>query len=864
MVYDKRPRRENQTPQSYEQQNSSSSRNIYRSHQPSPIVSELRQRWSEKRQAKKEMEWFDSLPVLDPEPGGASSTKEATEKPQQASDKGKQLEKTGTQPESALGSEPRGRTRERELVRGRGRPQGRQTEAQEKKSASKQDEDRGNQDPEKGRETEGKGKGKDKDQDPKKSKTEERKEKKEKRKEKNNKKKEGKGKGLGGWFSLFGAGSSPDEKLEPNNSPPQAPTGAQQSNSPDSPGSNNSSTPRSSTPSSQSKTTQKNNPPAPKQNQDSGVGSIPRSTQRIELPNQPIFVAPNLDAVKRANPKTVLGKTSGGGIIYISSNPTAENVAVTQGTGIQALSASQSSSIIKQQRETAISAIDSVKDKAEDAQTQLTSSSSDPLAQIDSQIASSVTRAEHALAAQKAAVAKIMENSRTSITNQSSQTILAIEGQYNQTIHSIDARTASAGEKLSANRKRLQSQIDRNYETFTRRIDSAIATTRSAYEREYGRTITAIERTKNGYIKSYRKESPKRDSNPIGNLLERIGWDTYVKNWRNAKIEATKKVASGFTESTTEAFGNNFATLDKYHSTTIEGGKQLATRSKESIATSYQQTQAALFQQAAAAKASATQTYKQLLAGVGNQQAHKLQQINSQQAQLLATIDQQGEAAIEQIQKLGGVLRSSVEGAIATGQENLASAVSGFSSGLNLASGDPKAIARVTAAAQTARTALDEAMADSQYDIDIATDSALGQIKTTTDEILEGLSGVAQAASMQQASELAAYSEQLKHYSAQAQSTFDSMLTGISQMLEETVDSTVAQWNPIPEQMVESLISVEVNLGKQLTLSETQVIAQRESIMTKLGAEIRSKSNIWYLMLGYRQPPIQQWKLPKD
>ena len=837
MVYDKRPRRENQTPQSYEQQNSSSSRNIYRSHQPSPIIEELRRRWSEKRQARKEMEWFDSLPVLDPDGRGASSTKEATEKPQQASDKGKQLEKTGTQPESALGSEPRGKTRERELVRGRGRPQGRQTEAQEKKSASKQDEDRGNQDPEKGRETEGK-KGKGKDKDPNSSKTEE-------RKEKNNNKKEGSAKGerkRRGWFSLFGAGTRPDKKLKPNLSPQQAPTQTDNSNSPDSPLSNNSSTPASSTPSSQSKTTQKNNPPAPKQNQDSGVGSIPRSTQRIELPNQPIFVAPNLDAVKRANPKTVLGKTSGGGIIYISKNPTAEDMAVTQGTGIEALSASQSSNIYKQQRETAIDAIDSVKDRGIEAQTQLTSSSSDPLAQIDNQIASSVTRAEHALAAQKAAVAKIMENSRTSITNQSSQTILAIEGQYNQTLRSIDARTASAGEKLSANRKRLQSQIDRNYETFTRRIDSSIATTRSAYEREYGRTITAIERTKNGYIKSYRKESPKRDSNPIGNLLERIGWDTYVKNWRNAKIEATKKVAQGFAESTTEAFSHNFATLDKYHSTTIEGGKQLATRSKESIATSYQQTQAALFQRAAAAHQSATQTYQQQIASVKNQEAHKLQQINSQQAQYNATLDQQGGEAIAQIQKLGGVLRSSVEGAIATGQENLASAVSGFESGLNLGSGDPKAIARATAAAQTARTALDEALADSQYDIEIATDSALGQIKTTTDEILEGLSGVAQAASMQQASLMATYSEQLKQHSAQAQSTFDSMLTGIAQMLERTVDSTVAQWNPIPEQMVESLISVEVNLGKQLALSETQVIAQRESIMTKLGAEIRSKS----------------------
>ena len=81
MVYDKRPRRESQASERYEQQTRSSSRNIYRSNEPSPIISQLRQRWIDERQAKKEMEWFDSLPVLDPDRRGASSTFGATEKP---------------------------------------------------------------------------------------------------------------------------------------------------------------------------------------------------------------------------------------------------------------------------------------------------------------------------------------------------------------------------------------------------------------------------------------------------------------------------------------------------------------------------------------------------------------------------------------------------------------------------------------------------------------------------------------------------------------------------------------------------------------------------------------------------------------
>ena len=827
MVYDKRPRRESQASSSYEQQTRSSSRNIDRASEPSPIIEKLRQKWIDKRQAREEQSWFDSLPEFDPDRRGASSTFDATEKP--SSSKSKNNDK-----------DPNPKKREKRF---------------ELNEVEKPDDDLSSGSVQ----------------------VQERKEK----------------KGLRGWFSKFGAGKNLGKQLKPNDKAPQPPAQTNKNNSDQlAEGNHDTSSLESSSDHSQTKlATEKNNAGSSKRNKNSGDSSIRGATQRIELPNRPIFVAPNLDAVKQANPETVLGKTSGGGIIYISKNPSAESEAVTQGTGIVELSTSQSSDIYQQQRDTAIQASGSVFDRGREAQLDISEGSSDNIAQIDSQIASSVTQTQSAIAAQKAAIAKVMQTWRTSIANQSDQTILTIDRQYNQTLNSIDARTASAQQKLSANKKRLGREIDRNYDTFTRRIDSAIATTRSVMKREYERTITATLRTQHGYIKKYRKESPTNgvrspmpkalsaspgglrrsertsepggsrrsegtsafsrtrssrprlhNSSPLGNLLGKIGRDTYIENWRNAKIEATKKVAEGFRVSTTEAFNNNEATLDQYHSTTISGGRQFARHNKESIAASYQQTQQALFQQAAAAKARATQTHLQQIAGVRNQQADKLQQINTVEVQLQATLKHKGGEAIAEIQELGGVLRLSLRGAILTGQANLARAVSGFESGLS-ESDDPKAIAGAIVAARAATAALDEAFENAQYDIDTATKSALAQIKTTTGDILKGLSGVPEAASMQQASELAAYSEQLKQHSAIASSSFESMLAGFSQTQSTIVDKSIGQWNPIPDQMVESLIRVEVNLGKQLALSETQVIAQRQSIMTKLGAEIRNKSN---------------------
>ena len=217
MVYDKRPRREGQTPSSYEQQTGSSSRNIYRSDKPSPIIEQLRQRWIDKRQARKEQEWFDSLPVLDPDGRGISSTKDRNEKPDRAGGKGAQPKKTKNRPESATEQQEK-----RRESAAQGITQGRQAEPESPESDASFGKPRNLEDSKNRKsqdQTEGKGKGK--ELEPKKSEREKRKRKKE-QEQKKKKEKEGKGKGKvqgkkrGGWFSFFGAGKSPDKKLKSN------------------------------------------------------------------------------------------------------------------------------------------------------------------------------------------------------------------------------------------------------------------------------------------------------------------------------------------------------------------------------------------------------------------------------------------------------------------------------------------------------------------------------------------------------------------------------------------------------------------------------------------------------------------------
>ena len=157
MVYDKRPRRSNQTPQSHEQQNSSSP-NIYRDSEPSPIIEQLRQRWIDKRQAREEQSWFDSLPEFDPNRRETSSPHNRDEKPRNQEDPKNRKSLDQTQP-----------------VEGQGKEKEPNSEKREKRKRKKEQE------------------------------------------KKNKKEKEAKvqGKKRGGWFSLFGAGTRPDKKLKP-------------------------------------------------------------------------------------------------------------------------------------------------------------------------------------------------------------------------------------------------------------------------------------------------------------------------------------------------------------------------------------------------------------------------------------------------------------------------------------------------------------------------------------------------------------------------------------------------------------------------------------------------------------------------
>ena len=321
---------------------------------------------------------------------------------------------------------------------------------------------------------------------------------------------------------------------------------------------------------------------------------------------EPIFIAPSLD-LANTKQENVLGKNPDGSVIYISENPSADRASAQAGVGVSELPSSQTERIYSQQQEIAQTAVDSVVDRGKSVGATIKSTSPDSLTRIDSATKAATASIETEIEKQLSAIASLMNQSRSSISAASNKEIERIENHHANTISAIDARSETAVNQLEASAEKISQQMASSNATFSRRIDSVIEYNHAAISEKQQRarqTIDVIERTN---IKKFRKQSPTKSDNPIVRALDNIGWNAYVTNWREAKIQVARGVAKASHQANTELFNNNFAKLAEYRTTTVNGGASLIASYQEALSNGHRQHKNAIRAKAGAALAQADQ-----------------------------------------------------------------------------------------------------------------------------------------------------------------------------------------------------------------------------------------------------------------
>ena len=556
---------------------------------------------------------------------------------------------------------------------------------------------------------------------------------------------------------------------------------------------------------------------------------------------EPIFIAPSLD-LANTKQENVLGKNPDGSVIYISENPSADRASAQAGVGVSELPSSQTERIYSQQQEIAQTAVDSVVDRGKSVGATIKSTSPDSLTRIDSATKAATASIETEIEKQLSAIASLMNQSRSSISAASNKEIERIENHHANTISAIDARSETAVNQLEASAEKISQQMASSNATFSRRIDSVIEYNHAAISEKQQRarqTIDVIERTN---IKKFRKQSPTKSDNPIVRALDNIGWNAYVTNWREAKIQVARGVAKASHQANTELFNNNFAKLAEYRTTTVNGGASLIASYQEALSNGHRQHKNAIRAKAGAALAQADQLKQQLITGVRQTESDLLGEVDNTEALYRQTLEQKKHSSTQELVTLGTKLGADVAGAISQGELRFNSAVASLSKGINTV-GSFADLANAPAAAETAIAEIEFEKRKTQNEIERATANAEGQISEFANQIRSSLLAVTARAEAEQRQQQTRHNNQLLS-SANSSTLFGRVLGGYNKSAEDEVTAATASWQQQSSNLIGQLSTAENNLSKQLNIAQDQIELQKQSQLRGIVKEIETQAPI--------------------
>ena len=574
------------------------------------------------------------------------------------------------------------------------------------------------------------------------------------------------------------------------------------------------------------------------------ANTTPHIPQLAAPPQKQIFIAPDLATARQLNSDLILGKTSEGSVLYTSSHPQSNfSLAAEQGLSTSQLPDSSVNAFSTQQQASATEAIGGVYSQASTTSDSVTTYSENSLKHLSAQIENINHSIEEQILEQKQIVASLMTRSRQSITSATQKSIANWESQHNATITAIDHRASAAREQLTTQYQSVLRGMDEASSRLTPLIDGTLSKTENFFDVQQQRWFDTIDITERGYINRFNKQSPPESENVIGKALEKIDRESYVANWREAKVQATQSVAHHFREQTLTAFEGHFAQLALYRSTVIEGARQLASAKKLSLTTQYQSALALIQQQALSAKAQANRTLTASIKGITQQQQQQLASIDTTEASAKEQIETTGSAASTSITQLGVRLHSNLAKANGKQEQNFHRLAFVFAQQIEQnQKSDVTSLAQVPDAAKAAKAEIKNLEALTQGEIETATNSAIEQLQTPAHQINGVFSKMVSSVSHQQLAAINNYQTSLQQTTSSISNQFDSLSHQTSQAINRTTSSTTKDWATVSDSLWDNLIAVNHNLQGKLELAQSQIWAQKENFNLKLGSQIRQSA----------------------
>ena len=558
------------------------------------------------------------------------------------------------------------------------------------------------------------------------------------------------------------------------------------------------------------------------------------------VPAKPMF-ATTEEGISALQPEEVLGTAGNNLVLYQTDNPEKSLAAKEAGIAVHKIPEDKAANTRDQQRLQAEAAISKFVASGGQRTAKIAALGTTIEPRIQTATAQAKASVEAAIAQNQAAITNAIAQARTKATNQAQAAKSQITGQHTTAVAAIQASTTAGRQRLQTEYQATIAQLTQIETSMAARIATPFnkaAQDFRAAGAKVGQEALQIGQT---FQNQYAKESPPEAGNAVTEFLESFDRETYVTNWRQAKMDAARDLAANYNSGLIQDANDKANQLAGNQPPVLQGMQDLVAATRTSLQTKHN-----------AALQEFNQSEQQAIQTANTTRDSQLQSIDQNLQATLASLQQMQATQLSQVKTTGqqqklGIDRNAKQVTAALQQgvnqagQNLQGAFQQFcTQAQGIKTPNIQVINSVIGEAQTQ---LDSLTAATQTELENGIGNSAGGIIQQTQQTLGSLNTLGQQAAASANNLAEEFTTSMGQEVQSATQAFAQLKSGHTTAVNASADKTVGEFKQMSADVGQKLEGVINNLNQKLGESAGQVETGLRGSLANLRSEIPTKAD---------------------
>jgi len=558
------------------------------------------------------------------------------------------------------------------------------------------------------------------------------------------------------------------------------------------------------------------------------------------VPAKPMF-ATTEEGISALQPEEVLGTAGNNLVLYQTDNPEKSLAAKEAGIAVHKIPEDKAANTRDQQRLQAEAAISKFVASGGQRTARIAALGTTIEPRIQTATAQAKASVEAAIAQNQAAITNAIAQARTKATNQAQAAKSQITGQHTTAVAAIQASTTAGRQRLQTEYQATIAQLTQIETSMAARIATPFNKAAQDFRAagvKVGQEALQIGQT---FQNQYAKESPPEPGNAVTEFLESFDRETYVTNWRQAKMDAARDLAANYNSGLIQDANDKANQLAGNQPPVLQGMQDLVAATRTSLQTKHN-----------AALQEFNQSEQQAIQTANTTRDSQLQSIDQNLHATLASLQQMQATQLSQVKTTGqqqklGIDRNAKQVTAALQQgvnragQNLQGAFQQFcTQAQGIKTPNIQVINSVIAEAQTQ---LDSLTAATQTELENGIGNSAGGIIQQTQQTLGSLNTLGQQAAASANNLAEEFTTSMGQEVQSATQAFAQLKSGHTTAVNASADKTVGEFKQMSADVGQKLEGVINNLNQKLGESAGQLETGLRGSLANLRSEIPTKAD---------------------